>query len=314
MSEESISKYVGIDVSKARLDIFVSGDNEIWATSNDEEGFQFILERLHPITPALIVVESTGGLEISLLVALYTAGLPVALVNPGRVREFAKSTGLLAKTDKLDARLLARFAEAVKPPLTQLPSEAEQLLSDLMGRRCQLIEMLTAEKNRLGTVRKPARPRIEKHIAWLEDELVGINQEINQFIQQSPSFKQKDNILRSTPGVGSVTAAILISDLPELGKLDRKEIASLVGVAPFNNDSGRHRGKRRIKGGRESVRRVLYMAALTAARCNPMIKSFYERLLKMGKEKKVALIACMRKLLTILNAMVRDMKPFTLCA
>ena len=314
MSEESISKYVGIDVSKARLDIFVSGDNEIWATSNDEEGFQSILERLHPITPALIVVESTGGLEISLLVALYTAGLPVALVNPGRVREFAKSTGLLAKTDKLDARLLARFAEAVKPPLTQLPSEAEQLLSDLMGRRCQLIEMLTAEKNRLGTVRKPARPRIEKHIAWLEDELVGINQEINQFIQQSPSFKQKDNILRSTPGVGSVTAAILISDLPELGKLDRKEIASLVGVAPFNNDSGRHRGKRRIKGGRESVRRVLYMAALTAARCNPMIKSFYERLLKMGKEKKVALIACMRKLLTILNAMVRDMKPFTLCA
>lgn len=314
MSEESISKYVGIDVSKARLDIFVSGDNEIWATSNDEEGFQFILERLHPITPALIVVESTGGLEISLLVALYTAGLPVALVNPGRVREFAKSTGLLAKTDKLDARLLARFAEAVKPALTQLPSEAEQLLSDLMGRRCQLIEMLTAEKNRLGTVRKPARPRIEKHIAWLEDELVGINQEINQFIQQSPSFKQKDNILRSTPGVGSVTAAILISDLPELGKLDRKEIASLVGVAPFNNDSGRHRGKRRIKGGRESVRRVLYMAALTAARCNPIIKSFYERLLKMGKEKKVALIACMRKLLTILNAMVRDMKPFTLCA
>ena len=314
MSEESISKYVGIDVSKARLDIFVSGDNEIWATSNDEEGFQFILERLHPITPALIVVESTGGLEISLLVALYTAGLPVALVNPGRVREFAKSTGLLAKTDKLDARLLARFAEAVKPALTQLPSEAEQLLSDLMGRRCQLIEMLTAEKNRLGTVRKPARPRIEKHIAWLEDELVGINQEINQFIQQSPSFKQKDNILRSTPGVGSVTAAILISDLPELGKLDRKEIASLVGVAPFNNDSGRHRGKHRIKGGRESVRRVLYMAALTAARCNPMIKSFYERLLKMGKEKKVALIACMRKLLTILNAMVRDMKPFTLCA
>jgi transposase len=314
MSEESISKYVGIDVSKARLDIFVSGDNEIWATSNDEEGFQSILERLHPITPALIVVESTGGLEISLLVALYTAGLPVALVNPGRVREFAKSTGLLAKTDKLDARLLARFAEAVKPPLTQLPSEAEQLLSDLMGRRCQLIEMLTAEKNRLGTVRKPARPRIEKHIAWLEDELVGINQEINQFIQQSPSFKQKDNILRSTPGVGSVTAATLISDLPELGKLDRKEIASLVGVAPFNNDSGRHRGKRRIKGGRESVRRVLYMAALTAARCNPMIKSFYERLLKMGKEKKVALIACMRKLLTILNAMVRDMKPFTLCA
>ena len=314
MSEESISKYVGIDVSKARLDIFVSGDNEIWATSNDEEGFQFILERLHPITPALIVVESTGGLEILLLVALYTAGLPVALVNPGRVREFAKSTGLLAKTDKLDARLLARFAEAVKPALTQLPSEAEQLLSDLMGRRCQLIEMLTAEKNRLGTVRKPARPRIEKHIAWLEDELVGINQEINQFIQQSPSFKQKDNILRSTPGVGSVTAAILISDLPELGKLDRKEIASLVGVAPFNNDSGRHRGKRRIKGGRESVRRVLYMAALTAARCNPIIKSFYERLLKMGKEKKVALIACMRKLLTILNAMVRDMKPFTLCA
>jgi len=286
MSEESISKYVGIDVSKARLDIFVSGDNEIWATSNDEEGFQSILERLHPITPVLIVVESTGGLEISLLVALYTAGLPVALVNPGRVREFAKSTGLLAKTDKLDARLLARFAEAVKPPLTQLPSEAEQLLSDLMGRRCQLIEMLTAEKNRLGTVRKPARPRIEKHIAWLEDELVGINQEINQFIQQSPSFKQKDNILRSTPGVGSVTAATLISDLPELGKLDRKEIASLVGVAPFNNDSGRHRGKRRIKGGRESVRRVLYMAALTAARCNPMIKSFYERLLKMGKEKK----------------------------
>jgi len=310
MPEEPILKYVGIDVSKARLDIFVSGVKQSWSSGNDEDNIQRLIEKLKPLSPALIVIESTGGLERGALVALYAAGLPVALVNPGRVREFAKSTGLLAKTDQLDAQLLARFGEVIKPSKTQLPSEEEMALSDLMSRRRQVIDMLTAEKNRLGTVRITARTRIEKHITWLADELKEIDGEIDTFIQQSSSFKAKEEILRSAPGVGPVTTAIMLSDLPELGSLDRKEVASLVGVAPFNNDSGGRRGRRRIKGGRETVRHVLYMASISAIRCNPTIKPFYEHLVKCGKEKKVAIVACMRKLLTILNAMVRDRKPF----
>lgn len=304
MEQISQQIVVGIDVSKARLDICAK--DEIWSISNDLGEIAKLAERLKSLKPALIVVESTGGLERAVLAEFSAAGLPISLVNPRRVREFAKSIGLLAKTDKIDARLLVRFGEAVKPEPTKLPSNEEQRLSALMTRRRQVIEMLTMEKNHLCSSHPAAIESIQKMIAVLQQELDELNDQIDDYIDQFPTFHQKEDILRSTPGVGKVTAAILLSDLPELGKLDRKKIASLVGVAPFNNDSGRFRGKRRIKGGRPSVRTVLYMAALTATRCNPVIRSFYNRLLQQGKLKKVAIVACMRKLLVMLNAMVRD--------
>jgi transposase len=222
------------------------------------------------------------------------------------VREFAKSIGLLAKTDKLDARLLARFAEAVKPPVSHLPDEQEQHLIALVVRRRQLIEMLVAEQNRLNTVRHSMRENLEEHITWLRQALADLDQEIQQFIHQSPTWKDKGDLLQSVPGVGPVTACTLLAELPELGRLDRKKIAALVGVAPFNDDSGHRRGKRRVKGGRSSVRSVLYMAALSASKFNPVLSLFYQRLIQHGKEKKVALTACMRKLLTFLNAIIRD--------
>jgi transposase len=311
MSNIVEEKWVGIDVSKTQLDIAIGETGEFWSANNDEVGVLKTVEHLHSLQPNLVVVESTGGLESLVVSELYVAGVPVALVNPSRVREFAKSVGLLAKTDKLDARLLAHFAQATKPAPTRLPSEEERLLSAMMTRRRQLIDMRTAEKNRLISAHPAMRPSIEKLLAWIEPELQQINQDIEGFIRDHPLFKQKDEILRSTPGIGPVTSAIMLSDLPELGQLDRKKIAALVGVAPFNNDSGYRRGKRRIKGGRPSVRTVLYMATLTAVKFNPIIKAFYERLLKFGKLKKVALVACMRKLLTILNAMIRDMRPWS---
>jgi transposase len=304
MNQETQAIVVGIDVSKARLDISAAGQD--WSAGNDLEGVGKLVTRLQGLQPALIVLESTGGLERAALVELSAAGLPVALVNPRRVREFAKSIGLLAKTDKIDARLLVRFGEAVKPEPTRLPSPEEQRLSAWMTRRHQLIEMLTMEKNHLSSSHPTTQESVIKIIEILQQELDEINRQIDDFIDQIPDFQNKEKILRSTPGVGKITAAILLSDLPELGSLDRKKIAALVGVAPFNNDSGRFRGKRRIKGGRPSVRTVLYMAALTATRLNPIIRSFYLHLLAQGKLKKVAIVACMRKLLTYLNAMIRD--------
>ncbi len=310
MSNRMEEKWVGIDVSKTQLDIAIAGTGEFWSANNDEIGILKTVEHLRSLLPNLVVVESTGGLETLLVSELYTAGIPMALVNPGRVREFAKSVGLLAKTDKLDAQLLAHFAQAIQPAPTQLPSQEERLLSAMLTRRRQLIEMRTAEKNRLISAHAAMRPSIEKLLAFIEQELQQLNQEIDQFIHSQPLFKQKDEILRSAPGVGPVTSAIVLADLPELGHLDRKKIAALVGVAPFNDDSGYRRGKRRIKGGRPAVRTVLYMATVTAVKFNPIIKAFYERLLEYGKLKKVALVACMRKLLTILNAMIRDMQPW----
>jgi transposase len=257
-----------------------------------------------------VIVESTGGLETALVVELCARQIPVALVNPGRVREFAKSLGLLAKTDKLDAHLLARFGEAAKLKPTRLPDEAVQYLSELMSRRRQLIQMLTMEKNHFLCARLSLRPRVQEHIAWLTHEVITISEQIQNYLQETPLFQEKEHILRSAKGVGPITSSILLSDLPELGQLERKKIAALVGVAPFNDDSGRRRGLRRVKGGRSAVRHVLYMATVTASRFNPVIKTFYQRLLAAGKKKKVALVACMRKLLTILNAMLRDMKPW----
>jgi len=304
MNQEKPAVVIGIDVSKARLDICAPGGE--WSVHNDLESIGILASQLQELQPDLIVIESTGGLERAVLVELSAVGLPVALVNPRRVREFAKSIGLLAKTDRIDARLLVRFGEAVKPQPTRLPTPEEQRLSALMTRRRQVIEMLTMEKNHLSSSHPTIQDSVNKIMDALQSELDELNHQIDHFIDQHPDFKCKDKILRSVPGVGEVTSAILISDLPELGTLDRKKIAALVGVAPFNNDSGRFRGKRRIKGGRPSVRTVLYMAALTATRHNPVIRSFYLHLLGQGKHKKVAIVACMRKLLLYLNSLIRD--------
>ena len=303
MNEEN-QIVVGIDVSKAVLDVFVK--DEYWSTQNDETGIENLINRLTHFHPDLVIVESTGGLERSLLAALSAALIPFALVNPRRVREFAKSIGLLAKTDKIDALLLSRFGEAIQPEPTCLPTAQQMHLSALMTRRRQVIDMLTMEKNHLASAPIDSQDSILKISVVLQQELKALNQQIDTFIANSSTLSFKREILCSVPGVGRVTAAILLSNLPELGSLNRKKIAALVGVAPFNDDSGHRRGKRRIRGGRPAVRHVLYMATLTATRFNPVIRSFYLHLVSQGKHKKVAIIACMRKLLVYLNAMIRN--------
>jgi transposase len=311
MNDSLSNEYVGIDVSKPLLDVAIGKTGPLWQANNDRIGIQRTVTRLKDLQPALTIVESTGGLETALITELYAAGLSFTLVHPGRVRDFARSIGLLAKTDKLDARLLAHFGEAIQPAVTRLPGEAEQYLNALMLRRRQLLDILVAEKNHLVSTCLSLRPMVETHLAWLETEVADLDQQIEEQIRLIPHFHEKETVLRSAKGVGPVLCAKLLSALPELGQLNRKKIAALVGVAPFNNDSGRKRGKRRIKGGRVDVRNVLYMATVAAARSNPVIKSFYQHLLQQGKLKKVALVACMRKFLTILNAMIRDMRPFT---
>lgn len=295
---------VGVDVSKARLDIFFN--DESWSVPNVWASISKLAFKLIELQPKLIVVESTGGLEHAMVVEFSSLGLPVALVNPRRVREFARSIGQLAKTDKVDAKLLARFGEAVKPEPTKLPTIEEQHLSALMVRRRQVIEMLTMEKNHLNSTHPVTQDSVTKIISLLQHELDELNDQISEYIDQFPEFKKKDEILCSTPGIGKVTSAILLSDLPELGSIDRKKIAALVGVAPFNNDSGRFRGKRRIKGGRPTVRTVLYMATISAIKCNPVIKPYYKHLLEKGKVKKVAIVACMHKMLIYLNSIIRN--------
>jgi transposase len=310
MAEESTSLFMGIDVSKERLDIGAGTGGATWAVENSPAGLSSLKEKLTELKPTLIVLESTGGYESLALAELYAAGFQVARVNPGRVREFAKSIGQLAKTDRLDAQLLARFAEAVRPEPSVLPSFAEQELAALVNRRRQLLEMHVAEQNRLSTAPKPVRKMILEHLDWLKSAIRKLDEGLDDFIQGSPLWKEKGELLRSVPGVGNVTAFTLLAELPELGTLDRKEIAALVGVAPLNHDSGRHSGKRRIHGGRSAVRNVLYMATLSATRFNPVIRKFYQSLLKAGKLKKVALVACMRKLLVILNAILRSHSPW----
>jgi transposase len=310
MSNLSAEIWVGIDVSKTQLDIAVGQADETWRAGNDDVGIAKTVERLQSLHPGLVVVESTGGLEKPLIRALHQSGIPFALINPHRVREFAKSLGLLAKTDKLDARWLARFAEAIRPASTCLPSEEEQLLSALIDRRRQLIDFRTAEKNRLAGAHPAVRSSIEQLLEDLGEKITELDQQIDELIASKAEFKHKVELLRTVPGIGPIASAILVADLPELGRLDRKKVAALVGVAPFNNDSGYRRGKRRVKGGRAAVRTVLYMATISASRFNPVIKAFYNRLLNRGKLKKVALVACMRKLLTILNAMLRSGEPW----
>jgi transposase len=302
--------YVGIDVSKAWLDVAVHETEVAWRIANDDKGIPDLVKRLLRIKPALVVLEATGGYEMQLVAELAHAKLPVVVTNPRKVRAFARSTGRLAKTDKLDAKLLAHFAAAIQPAVRSLPSDEEEQLTGLLVRRRQLVDMLTVEKNRLHTVRPALREDIREHIAWLQAKQAKIDEEIEQFVMGNTLWKEKDAILRSAPGVGKVTSCTLLAMLPELGTLNRQEIAALVGVAPVNKDSGRKQGKRRVYGGRATVRSVLYMAALAAKRYNPRIKEFYEALLRRGKEKKVALTACMRKLLVILNAMMRTNQPW----
>ena len=302
--------YVGIDVAKEVLDVAMEPAGESWRVRNTMEDIGELATRLAPRQPTLIVLEATGGFEATVAAVLATAGLPVAVVNPRQVRDFARSLGRLAKTDRLDAQVLARFAEAVRPTPRALPDAAAQRLSALCGRRRQLIEMLTAEQNRLPRADAAVRPNVEAHIRWLRQQLTHLDGELSTAVRESPIWRRKDDLLRSVRGVGPVLSATLLAELPELGTLTRKQIAALVGVAPLNRDSGTFRGRRVTWGGRAPVRRVLYMAALVGTRCNPALRRFYDRLLMAGKPKKVALTACMRKLLVTLNAMLRDGTPW----
>jgi len=304
--------YVGVDVAKDWLDVAQRPEGAPWRVSNDERGIAALVERLVQLRPVLVVLEATGGMEMPVVGALVVAQLPTAVVNPRQVREFARATGRLAKTDAIDAQVLAQFGEAVRPELRPFPDAATQELSALLTRRRQLVGMLTAEKNRLRTAAKAVRADVQEHIRWLERRLSDLDGQLAQSIRSSPSWRERDNLLKSTPGVGPVLSVTLLAELPELGTLGRKEIAALVGVAPLNWDSGHLRGKRRVWGGRSRVRAALYMAALVAARRNPVLRAFYERLVEAGKPKKVALTACMHKLLTILNAMIRHRTPWGL--
>lgn len=298
--------FIGIDVSKDRLDTASYPVVQGWTFSNDQKGMSALIDQLKPQAVTLVVLEATGGLEMPLVGALSEAGLPVVVVNPRQVRDFAKATGRLAKTDAIDAAILAHFAGVIRPPLRPLPCGQARELSELTTRRRQIIDMLTAENNRLPTVSGRVKAQIKAHIAWLEKRLKAIDEDLSKVIRESPIWRQKDNLLQSVPGVGDVVSCCLLANLPELGRLNRKQIAALVGVAPLNRDSGKYKGKRRIWGGRADIRSVLYMGTLVASQHNPVIKAFYDRLCQAGKPKKVALTACMRKLLTILNAMVRN--------
>ena len=308
----SNAEFVGVDVSKNNFDVAIWTSNEYKRFQNDPTGIQELIDWLKILQAELIVLEATGGLELPFVAELAFEKMPVAVVNPRRIREFARSIGQLAKTDKLDARVIAHFGAATHPEARKLPTNDEEKLTALITRRRQIIEMLTAEKNRLHSARFSMKERIETHLLWLESELRGLDNEITKFIHQSPIWKEKDKLLRSVPGVGPVTSATILAMLPELGTLNRKKIAALVGVAPVNKDSGKRQKKRRVYGGRANVRSVLYMAALSASKHNPRIKAFYDHLIQMGKEKKVALTACMRKLLVILNAIIRVNQNFTL--
>jgi transposase len=297
--------FIGIDVCKARLDWAIRPTGEKQSVVNDEGNIKALVQRLERLQPALIVLEATGGMEIPVTRALASAELPVVVVNPRQVRDFAKATGRLAKTDSIDAMVLAWFAEAVRPAVRPLPDEMSLELRALITRRRQITEMIVAENNRFSAASKAVKKRIHAHVRWLESELERVDTDLDQKIRQSPIWKEKEDLLRSVPGIGPVTSRALIANLPELGQLNRKQIAALVGIAPLNRDSGTVRGQRRVWGGRAAVRATLYMATLVASRSNPTIRAFYTRLRKAGKVPKVALVACMRKLLSILNSMIK---------
>ena len=307
---EQESTYVGIDVAKAQVDVAVRPTGQTWTITYDDAGVQELVSQLKTLEPALVLLEATGGLELPMVVALATAALPVVVVNPRQVRDFAKATGTLAKTDTLDAAVLAHFADAIRPDVRPLRDAETQVLASLVARRHQGVAMLVSEKNRLRRAISAVRPRVEAHIAWLEQELEDLDQGLRQTLRQSPLWREKDDLLRTVPGVGEQLSLTLLAYLPELGTLDRRQVAALVGVAPFNRDSGTLRGKRTVWGGRARLRAVLYMGALVASQYNPVIRDFYRRLLAAGKPKKLALTACMRKLLVILNSMLKHRSPW----
>lgn len=302
-----MSEYIGIDVSKQALDVHALPSDSRQHFAHDEAGVQALVSWLKGAPVAMVVMEASGGYEQTVVAALVAGEVPVVVVNARQVRAFARALGLLAKTDRIDARVIAQFAQTVNPERRALKSEDTQELEALLARRGQLVAMLTAEKNRLGRARHARVKRdLRTTIAWLERRLRAIEDELGKRIRQSSVWRKNDDLLRSVPGIGPVNALTLVVDLPELGTLNRRRISALVGVCPYNCDSGSWRGKRRIWGGRAAVRTALYMAALTASRCNAVIRNFYQRLRQAGKPKKVALVACMRKLLTIVNAMLRD--------
>jgi transposase len=310
--------FVGIDVAKAELVVAVHPSHEHWTVANEERGVRTLVDRLVALGPTLIVLEATGGYELLGVAALGAAGLPVVVANPRHVRDFARATGQLAKTDRLDAELLARFAERVRPAIRPLPTAEAQELDALLTRRRQLLEMLSAERHRLGQVfgkgQRLVKKSLKTHIVFLERELRMADHDLDDAVRHSPLWREQDDLLQSVPGVGPVLARTLLAALPELGRLSRREIAKLAGIAPLSRDSGTMRGRRVIQGGRAVVRAALYMGALVAARHNPVIRTFYLRLVAAGKPKKLALVACMRKLLTILNIMLRTKTRWRLTA
>lgn len=300
--------FAGIDVSKATLDVVMRPSDEHWTVNNDEKGFAEIIEHLKEVK--LVVLEATGGLQVAVTAALLNAGIPVVAVNPRQIHDFAKAIGVLAKTDHVDAKVIARFAETVRPQVRSIKDEEMQQLEAIVVRRRQLSSMLTEEKNRLHMASKQIKKKIEEHIEWLQKRLHEIDKEMDGLIKNSPAWREKQELLNSVPGVGPVLTATFLSELPELGTLDRRKIAALVGVAPFNRDSGKFKGTRSVWGGRAAVRAVLYMSTLSAMRFNPAIKEFYQRLLASGKKPKLAITACMRKLLTIINSIVKTGSPW----
>lgn len=303
---------IGIDVAKDHLDLHVRPTGEAWRVVHTIEQFPALIARLKDLAPERIILEATGGLEVLLATQLAAAGLPVVVINPRQARDFAKATGQLAKTDRVDARVLAHFGEALQPPVRPLPDEETRALEALLTRRRQLVDMMVAEKNRYAALSR--QPKLQKnvaeHIAWLKQHIVDLDDELKTRLEQSPVFCKNDRLLQSVPSIGDVTSRTLLACLPELGRLSHKQIGALVGVVPYARQSGQWQGEAHIRGGRIEVRTVLYMATLSATRYNPTIKDFYQRLLARGKKKKVALTACMHKLLTILNAIVRHQEEW----
>lgn len=311
MNETIVEKFVGIDVSKSTLDVCIEPAVQTLHVSYDEAGIRQVTSRLKEVNPTLIVIEATGGLEVRIATELAGKGLPVAVINPRQARDFAKATGRLAKTDQVDAAVLAEFAKAIRPQARPLKDADTRALDDMVSRRRQLIDIRVQETLRLGTAAsKPMQKSLNKHIVWLDKQIAELDGDLAERLHESDVWRAKDDLLRGIPGVGSVTALTMLAKCPELGTLNRREIAALTGVAPLANDSGKHRGKRFVWGGRADVRAVLYMAAVTAIRCNDPIKAFAERLKKAGKPPKVVIVACMRKLLTIMNSMLKNNTPW----
>lgn len=304
-------RVVGIDVSKAVLDVAVLPGGELLQLGNDVQGIEELSKKLKAEAVDLVVMEATGGYETAVATALVAIGLRVAVVNPRQIRDFAKATGRLAKNDRIDAQVIAAFGQAIEPEIVHLPDEETRELQSLVVRRRQLVAMRVQEVNRLGLMQGVMRKRIKAHVDWLDNEIAKVDVDLTAGLRKSPAWRAKDELLRSFKGVGRITSSTLIVALPELGQLDRRAITALVGLAPFNRDSGVMRGRRSIYGGRSQVRTLLYMAAISAIRCNPVIRAFYEGLKSRGKPHKVAMVACMRKILTILNAMVRQSTPWT---